>query len=80
MTRVFERRAGCSGTVVHLGRGVGDPGLNVAQVSECRVPTSVAFADPARVLVGTSTGSPIGTGITTAAFDPPGLDICMSVL
>jgi len=36
-----------------------------------RVPTSVAFADPARVLVGTSTGSPIGTGITTVAFDPP---------
>jgi hypothetical protein len=37
----------------------------------CRVPASAAFADPARILVGTGSSSPIGTGITTAAFDPP---------
>ena len=76
--RVFEgaavggRGAGGlgSGTVAHLGMGLAArtwPGI-------CRrlgVPASAVFADPARILVGTGTGLPIGTGVTTAASDPP---------
>jgi hypothetical protein len=80
MPRVFERRAGCSGTVVHLGMGPGDPGPGPGLGLRLGVPASAAFSDPARILVGTGTGSPIGTGITTAAFDPPSLDIYTSVL
>jgi hypothetical protein len=46
MPRVFERRAGCSGTVVHLGRGFGDPGPGVALVSEVVCPRQRPFRIP----------------------------------
>ena len=59
-----------SGTVAHLRRGCGNPPGRCATGGERRSASAV-FSDPARILVGTGTGSPIGTGITTAAFDPP---------
>jgi hypothetical protein len=52
MPRVFERRADCSGTVVHLGRGVGDPGLSVAQVSDVVCPRQ----RPLRISPASSSG------------------------
>src|SRR6202171_6789580 len=62
----------CSGTVAHLRRGCGNPPGRRATGGERRSASAV-FSDPARILVGTGTGSPIGTGGTTTGFDPPRL-------
>ena len=49
-----------SGTVAHLRRGCGNPPGRRAIGGERRSASAV-FSDPARILVGTGGGSPIGT-------------------
>ena len=61
--RVFEGGPVASGPVVHLEVGAWRPGQAVAEVSGSVCPRQRP-GDPARVLVGIGSGSPIGGGVT----------------
>ena len=59
--RIMPDRVGLSTSAARAWRGTGSGSVCPCQRSGGSV----------GILVGTGTGSPIGTGITTAAFDPP---------